>query len=149
MIEFIQSETKKLMYKCCDRYATENIIALEDVQLILGLNTSAKSDEEELNTYTICEKYVPKKKLSIMEVLGVKIDFLGYSKLAPPFIFKSLLRFSQTKGIALDKVMIMCVPTRNEKNKPDILLALYNGNEYVETITFSELFSEEDAEIPT
>ena len=84
-----------------------------------------------------------------MEVLGVKIDFLGYSRLAPPFILKALVRFAQTKGIDIDKVMVMCVPTRNEKNKPDVLLALYNGMDYVETLTFQDLLSEEDAEMPT
>jgi hypothetical protein len=144
MIDFIQSETRKLMYSCCERYAKANNNDLSDIQLILGLNV----ESEEPNTYKICESYVPKKELSIMEVLGVKIDFLGYSRLAPPFILKALVRFSQTKDIPLNKIMVMCVPSRNEKNKPDILLALYNGNDYVETITFSDLFSEEDIEMP-
>ena len=145
MIDLIQNETKKIMYRCCERYANENKVDLNDVQLILGLNV----ESEEPNTYKICEKYVPKKELSIMGVLGVKIDFLGYSRLAPPFILKALVRFAQTKNIALEKVMVMCVPTKNEKNKPDVLLALYNGMEYVETLSFQDLFSEEDAEMPT
>jgi hypothetical protein len=84
-----------------------------------------------------------------MQVLGVKIDFLGYSKLAPPFILKSLIRFSEEHKIALDKVLVMCVPTKNEKGKNDILLFIYNGNDYVETINFDDLFREEDFELPT
>jgi len=146
MIDFIQSETKKMMYKCCERYATSNKKSIDDIQLILGLDVN---DENEPNKYTICESYLPKKELSIMEVLGVKIDFLGYSKLAPPFILKSLIRFATDNEVDYEKICIMCVPTRNEKNKPDILLALYNGMEYIETITFSDLFREEDFEMPT
>jgi hypothetical protein len=45
-------------------------------------------------------------------------------------------------------VKVMCVPTKNEKGKGDILLFLYNGNVYVETISFADLFSEEDVEMP-
>jgi hypothetical protein len=142
MIDFIQSETKKMMYKCCERYAKGMALNVEDVQLILGL-------DENGNTYTICEDYVRKVNYDIMEVLGVKIDFLGYSKLAPPFILKSLVRFSKEHKISLDKVLVMCVPTKNEKGKNDILLFVYNDNQYVETINFDDLFREEDFELPT
>lgn len=142
MIDFIQSETKKMMYKCCERYAKQKGLVVDSVQLILGL-------DENGNTYTMCENYVKKESYDIMQVLGVKIDFLGYSKLAPPFILKSLIRFSQEYDIQLDKVSVMCVPTKNEKGKNDILLFVYNDNQYVSTITFDELFREEDIELPT
>jgi hypothetical protein len=142
MIDFIQGESKKMMYKCCERYSKEKGLNVESVQLVLGLN-------EEGNTYTMCESYVKKESYDIMQVLGVTIDFLGYSRLAPPFIVKSLIRFSEQHKIELDKVLVMCVPTKNEKGKNDILLFLYNGNDYVETITFSDLFSELDVEMPT
>ena len=142
MIDFIQSETKKMMYKCCERYAKDKGLSVESVQLILGL-------DENGNTYTICEDYVRKENYDIMQVLGVKIDFLGYSKLAPPFILKSLVRFSEEHKISLDKVLVMCVPTKNERGKNDILLFIYNDNQYVETINFDDLFREEDLELPT
>lgn len=141
MIDFIQSETKKMMYKCCERYAKEKGLNVEDVQLILGL-------DEKGNTYTMCEDYVRKENYDIMQVLGVKIDFLGYSQLAPPFILKSLVRFSKEHDIELDKVLVMCVPTKNEKGKNDILLFIYNDNKYIETINFDDLFREEDLELP-
>jgi hypothetical protein len=143
MIDFIQSETKKMMYGCCERHSKKNQVDIEDVQLILGLG------DEQDNTYIVCEKYRPKASLDIMGVLGVRVDFLGYSRLAPPFIKKSLIRFSEAHQIDLDKVKIMCIPTKNEKDKPDVLLFLYNEMSYVETITFSDLFREEDIEIPT
>ena len=141
MIDFIQSETKRLMYKCCKRHSEKMKIELENVQLILGLDVDG-------NTYTICENYQPKMGLDIMDVLGVKIDFLGYSRLAPPFILKSLVRFSEVHNIPIAHSKVMCVPSSDDKGKPDVLLFVYNGNNYVETITFADLFREEDFEIP-
>lgn len=142
MIDFIQSETKKIMYNCIKKYAEREKKDISDVQLVLGL-------DENGNTYTICEKYEPKKELDILGVLGVRIDFLGYSRLAPPFILKSLVRFSEGYNYPLENSKVMCVPTENEKGKPDVLLFVYNNNAYVDTITFADLFREEDFEIQT
>ena len=142
MIEFIQSETKKIMYKCCDKYAASVKKSIDDIQLILSLNTEHTANEP--NKYTICENYVPKKQYTILEVLGVKIDLMRYSQIAPPFIFKSLVRFAEKHRVDFDKISVMCVPTKNEKNKPDVLLALYNGNNFIEEISFADLFNEED-----
>jgi hypothetical protein len=141
MIDFIQSETKKIMYNCCKKQAEKYKMDISNVQLVLGIN-------EEGNTYTVCENYKPKEHLDFLGVLGVKIDFLGYSRLAPPFILKSLIRFSEQYDFPLGNSKVMCVPTTNEKGKPDILLFVYNGNQYLETITFADLFREEDFEIP-
>jgi len=142
MIDFIASETNKIMYKCCERYAFTHNQGIEDVQLILGLNENG-------NTYTMCENYARKEEYSILQVLGVRIDFKGYSLMAPPFILKSILRFAEKHGVDVDKIFIMCVPFKNEKDKNDIKLFLYNGNEYLETIEFSDLFREEDIEMPS
>ena len=142
MIDFIQNESKKMMFNCCEKYATNKRMNVESIQLILGIN-------EEGNTYTLCEDYVRKENYDIMQVLGVRIDFLGYSKLAPPFILKSLVRFSENYSIDLIKTYVMCVPSKNEKGKGEISLFLYNGNDFVESLEFSDLFSEEDIELPT
>jgi hypothetical protein len=142
MIDFIQSKTKKIMYDCMRNYADKVKIQISDVQLVLGVNENG-------NTYTICELYAPKQEMNFLEVLGVKIDFLGYSVFAPPFILKSLVRFSEDFGFPVQNSKVMCVPTTNDNNKPDVLLFVYNENKYVDTITFQELFREEDMEMPT
>lgn len=141
MIDFIAGETKKIMYNCIKRYAEKERKDISEVQLVIGLN-------EEGNTYTICHQYKPILSLDIMEVLGVRIDFLGYSRLAPPFILKSLVRFAEVYKYAVENSKVMCISSVNEKNKPDVLLYLYNNNDYVATITFSDLFREEDFEMP-
>lgn len=142
MIDFIQSKTKNIMYKCMERYAKEHNKDIEEIQLVLGVNENG-------NTYTICELYKPVKEYDFLGVLGVKIDFLGYSQIAPPFILKSLIRFSETHNFPLENSKVMCIPTTNEKNKPDVLLFVYNNHTYVDTITFSDLFREEDIELQT
>ena len=60
----------------------------------------------------------------------------------------------------MDKVFILCQPTKNERNKPDMLLALYDGSKYIEQIKFCRngeedendtseyLFDEQDIEMP-
>ena len=142
MIDFIQSETKKIMYNCIKKYAEREKKEISSVQLVLGL-------DENGNTYTLCEEYQPKKELDILGVLGVRIDFLGYSRLAPPFILKSLVRFSEEFDFPLENSKVMCIPSENDKGKPDVLLFVYNKNAYVEEITFADLFREEDFEIQT
>ena len=142
MIDFIQSETKKIMYNCIKKYEEKEKKDISDVQLVLGL-------DENGNTYTLCEQYQPKIELDILGVLGVRIDFLGYSRLAPPFILKSLVRFSEGYNYPLENSKVMCIPTTNEKGKPDVLLFVYNNNAFVDTITFADLFREVDFEIQT
>jgi hypothetical protein len=168
MVDFIQSEFKKIILKCCANYQ-------KDVALILGM------DENGNNTYTIIEylydnekdeflgfDFNSQKHISILDVLGVRIDILGYSNLSQPFIQKSLLRFSEKCGVRHDKISMFCMPTQTPKLRngevvydrdgnvtllPDVSIYLYNGRDenmsiYLETITFSDLFSEQDIEIP-
>jgi hypothetical protein len=140
MIDFIQSEFSKIVIKCINKYAKDNKLSPDNVQLRLGLN-------EEGNTYNIMVDYAPKKQMTIMEVLDVRIDFLGYSKLVPPFIAKSLIRFAdrlkKSEEIELD-VEVICVKDVNEKGKEIINLFLYKGGQYIETIEFEDLFNEGD-----
>ncbi|MDX7825487.1 hypothetical protein SJT38_20800, partial [Aeromonas caviae] len=73
-------------------------------------------------------------------VLGVRIDFKGYSKIAPPFIAKSLARFAIKHKIGIGDVKVMCLGSRDGK-KTDVQLFLYEGmTRYIETITWSDLF---------
>ncbi len=159
MIEFIASETKKTIFKCCERYAEKNKIDVENVQLVLGLKEMMYEDQVvAANTYTICENSdlqhtsiddSRKEELDIMQVLGVRIDILGRSRMAPPFIAKSIVRFSNQYEIGIEHVNILCLPVKkNEKGKSDVILYVYNQNDYVDTIEFSDLFREEDFEMP-
>jgi hypothetical protein len=141
MIDLIQSEFRKIVLNCINKYAKNKALSVDNVQLMLGFNGID-------NTYHILENYAKKEEFSIMDVLGVKIDFLGYSKLAPPFIAKSITRFAKVLKSEVNKVEVMCVVDKNEKGKEIINLYLYKSGQYEETIEFEDLFNEEDFEMP-
>jgi hypothetical protein len=145
MIDIIKKETKKIIFSCCKKHAEASKLSIEEVQLVLGLNENG-------NTYTLCERYIPKKEMTILQVLDVRIDFTGRDKYAPAFIAKSLVRFSNEYSIPLTDVKVMCIPTLNEQGKPDVKLYLYNGDKYIQpndceedgSISFDLLFQPED-----
>jgi hypothetical protein len=141
MIDVIENETKRIILDFCKRYSKEKKMDLTDVQLILGLN-------EEGNAYKVCENQKPIKELTFNEILGVKIDFTGYGTIAPPFILKAIVRMSEENGSDLTESCVMCFPTINDNGKPDLLLAFYEGYKYIKQISISDLFNEEDFEIP-
>lgn len=166
MIDVIASKTKDIMFKCCEKYAAKNKLSIDDVQLNLALELIETEDGVRFaDTYFMCQDYQKKEEYDIMKVLGVMIDFVGYSKIAPPFIVKSLIRYSEEYNILFQDVSIMCVPSTyvNEKGKKksNVSLYLYNGKNYVATpdkdengneengISFADLFRAEDFEMPT
>ena len=64
MIDFIQSETKKIMYNCIKKYAEREKKDISSVQLVLGL-------DENGNTYTLCVKSTSlNKSLIFLVCLG-------------------------------------------------------------------------------
>lgn len=141
MIQLIQSQTKKIMYECCKKYADKVFKPINEVQLILTLK---EKNDELVNSYLICEDYVVKKEYDILQVLGVRIDFKGYSLIAPPFIRKAIIRFSEKYQTNPCNTKVMCLADDDKT----VNLYLYNGFEFLEEIEFAELFSEEDIEMP-
>lgn len=146
MIDFIKSESKKLIYNCIERESKRFGIPLEKTRLALSL------DENGNNAYSLIHEteeegkkdFKTLKKMSFMDVLDVKIDFKGYSLIAPPFIQKSLIRFSHELSIEHTKVNAVCYPTYK---KGEIAICIFNEKNYVKQIELSHLFSEQDAEI--
>ena len=164
MVEFIASKTKEIMYNCCEKYAAKNKLSLDEVQLSLALKLVETEDGLQVSdTYFMCQDYQKKEEYDILKVLGVNFDILGYSKLAQPFIVKSLIRYAQEHSS--ENISVMCIPSnyRNEKGKikKEINLYLYNGNDYIPTtyknekgneeqgIGFADLFRAEDFEMPS
>ena len=74
-----------------------------------------------------------------MEVLGVRIDFKGYSFFVPNFIKGALNRFCESDNIEASKVSV--VTYFNDK---EMVMWLYNGNQYVKQVELESLFNTED-----
>jgi len=94
MIEFILEETAEIFNKAIKNYAKKNKLEDLDVSILLTLSEHGDRDVE----YVMCESYVPVKKVGILDVLGVKIDFKMYSQFVPPQIKKILEGFEEELG---------------------------------------------------
>ncbi len=134
MIDFISEKFTEISSKCLDRYAKEYNAKKINMQLVFKLNKD--SDAE----YLIYKDYQPQKNISFMEVLGVKLDFKGYSLFVPKFIKGALERFCEEYNIDKDKVRVVL----NFNADNDLLLFLYNSNEFVKQVELESLFDGKD-----
>lgn len=92
MQEFIVSETTKIFKKAIKNYSKKDRVEENMVSILLSLN------EQGNVRYRICHHFVPVKEVTIMDILGVKIDLKGYSFLVPPQIEKILEGFEKETG---------------------------------------------------
>ncbi len=130
MIDFISNEFKKISTKALDRFANELKVDRKDIQVLLKLDKNGDA------AYDLMQGYKKVRELTFMNILGVKIDFKGYSLIAPDFIAKSLTQFSSDLEISNSAVSVMIVAKGNE----DIAMWLYNGGAAVKKIEIEELF---------
>ena len=131
MIDFISGEFKKISKNAITRIANELNDSSANVQLVLSLN------EDGDNGYTALHNYRVHKKLTFLQLLGVRIDFKGYSLIAPPFIRKALNIFAESEGVDVSKISVMIL-----ENNGDVVLFLYVGGNALRQIVFEDLFAE-------
>lgn len=142
MVDFIAKEFGKISEKCIRKYADLTKSNPEEIQLVMSLD--AKSE----NRYSIMKNYkkiivkdnsgedtYPYASISFINVLGVKIDFKGYSLIAPPFIKQSIKNFADDLECSPSHVFVWVI-FDGEKT----LLRLFKLGEYVKDIKFDELF---------
>ena len=134
MIDYILEKFTDIASKCLERNAKENGCEKRDMQLVFKLGSSGEAE------YLIYKHYQPIKVLSFLEVLGVKLDFKGYSLFVPNFIKGALNRFCEEHKIEKDKVRILLSFDKNNK----IVLWLYSSNQYVKQFELEELFDSQD-----
>lgn len=90
MQEFIVNETNKIFSKAIERFSKADKVEKEEVSILLYLKE--EGDDRE-TAYKLCHHHVPVKEITIMNVLGVRIDLKGYSILVPPQIKKIIENF--------------------------------------------------------
>lgn len=134
MIDFILEKFTEIASNCLEKKAKEYETKKLNMQLVFKLN----GDEEA--EYLIYKDYHPKENISFLQVLGVKLDFKGYSLFVPKFIKGALLRFCE--GCDIDKDKVRVVLNFNQNN--DLLLFLYNNNEFIKQVELESLFDGED-----
>jgi len=134
MIDFILEKFTDITLKCLERNSKSFGVEQKDVQLVFKFNNS--EDVE----YLIMNNYKPQKVLTFLEVLGVKLDFKGYSLFVPKFINGALNRFCIEHKIDKNKVSVLLV--LNKKNK--LIIWLYNANQPIKQVELESLFDSED-----
>ena len=134
MIDFISEKFTEISSKCLDRYSKEYKAKKINMQLVFKLNQDSEAE------YLIYKDYQPQKNISFMEVLGVKLDFKGYSLFVPKFIKGALERFCEEYNINKDKVIVLL----NFNGNNELLLFLYNSNEFVKLVELESLFDGKD-----
>ena len=85
-MSFQKNETKRVMSNAISRFAKDFGASPNDVQILMSLDSS-----NEL-TFKSCLGFKPQKQITFNEILGVKIDLLGYGKVAQPFLKTSITK---------------------------------------------------------
>lgn len=135
MIEFITEKFTDITSKCLERNAKEYNAKKQNMQLVFKLNASADDVE-----YLIYKDYKPEKVVSFLQVLGVKLDFKGYSLFVPNFIKGALNRFCESETIDKDKVRVIL--SFDDSNK--MQMWLYNNSNFVKSVELDSLFDTQD-----
>jgi hypothetical protein len=93
-MSFQKNETKRVMSNAISRFAKEFGASPNDVQILMSLDA-----EKDLNLKA-CLGYKPQKQINFNEVLGVKIDLLGYGKVAIPFLKNAISKLESENSLS-------------------------------------------------
>lgn len=141
MQDFIVGETNKIFSKAIKRYAKQGGIEEEKVSILLYLFDEGEIDDngEVIRSvgYRICHNYAPVFSVSIMDILGVKIDLRGYSFLVPPQIKKILEGFESELGSSGVEV---CVFLNREEND-EVNYFLFSNSQFVKKFELEQVLN--------
>jgi hypothetical protein len=127
MIDFISAEFTKICKKAIEKFSDDLQTPKEDVAITFNLKNGEVY-------YNLLKDFKVYKEVTFMEILGVRIDFKGYSMLVPPFIQKSLLGFCEEFKIEESKVNVMALLVQE-----NICLVLFNDTEQIKQIRLDDL----------
>lgn len=131
--KIVISEFTKTVSKAQSKFAKDLATIPDNIQIVLGLNADGTPK------YILYKDYKPVKILTINEVLGVKIDFLGKSGMVESFLGKVLPKLSAEKEIPFDQLRVLCI------QKDEIqYLYLANGSVMNGEIKLEDLISAEE-----
>jgi hypothetical protein len=145
MIEFIVSQFSDISKKAITRFSGSYETTPQNVQISFSLKPIIVEDENKEKkvdydvVYKVYKDYQKVEDVTFLNILGVRIDFKGYSYIAPPFIQKTLIRFANELGVNCQNVFVMLY--LNDENA--LKLNLYNLGELVKSVELEDLFTNE------
>ena len=130
----LETQTKKIMKDAIARFALENEVNKERIQLLIY------TDNPDLEPrYKVLKDNKELKQVSFNELLNVKLDFLGREILATPFITATIKRLMRESNCEWKEVNVLIYQT--DKND-EVNLFFFIGTNPKKPITFSYLFNE-------
>lgn len=133
MVEFIVSQFSEISKKAIKRYSSSYGATPQNVQISFSLDVNGEV------IYRVYNNYKKVEDVTFLNILDVRIDFKGYSFIAPPFIQKTLVRFANELGVNNQNVFVMLY--LNDDNA--LKLNLFNLGEFVKSVELEDLFTDE------
>jgi|TARA_R110000822_G_scaffold47109_4_gene125145 hypothetical protein len=107
----LEKQTKKIMLEAIKRYAKENDVSSERVQLLIYTDNSELEPK-----YKVMVDNKELKKVSFNDILNVKLDFLGREMIATPFITNTINKLMRESECEYNEVNVLVYPKEKELN---------------------------------
>jgi hypothetical protein len=132
----LEKQTQKIMREAIERYAKENDVSNERVQLLIY------TDNPDLEPkYKVLLDNKPLKEVSFNEILNVKLDFLGREFIATPFITSTIKRLMNESSCEFNEVNVLIYPKDKTEN---INLYFFVGTRPHKPLSMKSLFNQQD-----
>ena len=129
MLDFVVNEFEKILNQAISRFSKDFSCEQADLQIVFKLKEDGDCG------YSLHRKYKFERNLKFTDLLGVKIDFKGYSIFVPPYIKSALISFSKELNCATSEVFVMAFIGNGSK----INLWLYKSSNAIRTVTIEEI----------
>ena len=87
----------------------------------------------------MCKNWNAVERVEFVQIMGKKIDLLGFEAISAPFMRNSLEKFSEELSTDLEQTSVML--GIHPKNPNEIVLAVYEGKKPLKTLTLATHFT--------
>lgn len=130
MLDSIIDKFKNIVQEACGRFGKQEGVAPQEIQVLFSIG------EEEEVKYTLLKQYKPLSDVTFNQLMGVKIDFRGYSLFVPQFIKAQLTEYAEELSVPIRQLTVMCVYIQDANT---VQLWLYNGKDAVKEVVLEDL----------
>ena len=131
----LETQTKKIMSAAIKRYAEEEKVEINQVQLLISTDNPDCEPQ-----YKLLIHNKPIKKVSFNEILNVKLDFLGRELIATPFITSSLKKMIRENNCSYEEANVLIYA--GDKEAEDIKLYFFVNHTATKSMTFTDIFAD-------
>ena len=129
----IEKQTKQTMSDAINRFALKHEKDIKDVQLMI------KCDDEFTPRYELLINNKKERDITFLEVLDVKVDFLGREIIVSPFISRTLKKL-RTETNCNPKEMNILIYKKDDTD--NVLLYFFIETKPIKPVSFDFIFEE-------